>query len=495
MLTRENFYKTDEDAFEATTAIYADICNSNIVGVLTGDYGYELLNGVLKNLLSDDVWPGEGSHGGDSWALNEFTFDSNNPFITQYFTKVYKIIGKCNLVLDNVDDSTPLKRQMRAEAKVIRAWMYFDLGAMWGNPPIVDHLLDATETAQPNSDPDVLWTFIENDLNEAINSGALTCKSDIGDTNIYRVSKSYAQALLGKAYLWHKKYKESAQAFEDLISSNLFDLFPGEYSDMLQPQYESNCEMIFETSFVDDPANPGACFNFWPAFINNMRSDVWNYGDNKYGIYDGGFLMLLPRGSLYDAFIEEEGPDGYRLNQTMRTYQQMRADGYSLIPGVRIPNEGYVFFKNRVTYASLGSTSQYDCINNTRWMRYGEVLLCAAEANLMAENQSKADEYLNKVRSRAKLQHKTATLEAIKTEKRLELCMEGCRFLDLIRWGDAAEVLKDQGKVFPWIEANGTVTWDNSNTQYGFKAGRNERLPFPQTDIVSNKNLIQNPGY
>ena len=488
VLDQQTYYNTDQDAKEATTAIYGEITAT------TGFMNLETLRGLVNNLLADDSWPGEETHGGSSWAISEFTFDSNSDLINNYFVRLYNIIGKCNLVLDNVKGDTPVQQQMLAEARVLRAWMYMDLASLWGNPPIVDHMLDASETAQPNSEPGKAWEFIENDLVTAINSGALTQKSGVDDKNIYRVSKQFAQALLGKAYLWSKNYTESAKAFDEVINSGLFKLWDGDYQEMLQPKNKSNAEFLFESNYMEDANNPGANMNLWPMFSNNLRANIWNQGANTCSL-SYGFGMFAPRGSLYEAFVKEEGADGYRLNQTMKTYKQMNELGYKLQDGVRVPTEGYVMWKNRVTYDWVSQSNIYGTLNNTHWMRYAEVLLCAAEANLQAGNQQKADKYLNEVRQRAKLPFKTATMDAIKLEKRLELCGEGVRYLDLLRWGDAATVLKDQGKTFPWMTPDGKVEWDSSNTQYGFKEGRNERLPYPATEIVVNPNLKQNPGY
>lgn len=488
VLDQENYYKTDQDAMEATTAIYGEITNASAL------FNLEMLRMLVNNLLADDTWPGEETHGGGSWAISEFTYDSNSDFIKNYFKKLYNIIGKCNLVLDNVKGETKVQQQMLAEARVLRAWMYMDLASLWGNPPIVDHMLDASEAAQPNSDPKEIWAFIENDLETAINSGALTQKAGVNDKNIYRVSKQFAQALLGKAYLWDKNYAESAKAFDGVINSGLYKLWEGDYQELLQPKNKSNAEFLFESNYMEDPNTPDANMNLAPMFMCNMRANIWDQGANTCQL-SYGFGMFTPRSSLYEAFVQEEGVDGYRLNQTMKTYQQMNAMGYKLKDGVRVPTEGFIMWKNRITYDWVGKTSIYGTLNNTHWMRYAEVLLCAAEANLQAGNQQKADQYLNEVRKRAKLPFKTATMEAIKLEKRLELCGEGVRYQDLLRWGDAPKVLKDQGKEFPWMTADGKVVWDSSNTQYGFKEGRNERLPYPATEIVLNPNLVQNPGY
>ena len=85
--------------------------------------------------------------------------------------------------------------------------------------------------------------------------------------------------------------------------------------------------------------------------------------------------------------------------------------------------------------------------------------------------------------------------EAIKTEKRLELCWECVRFQDLVRWGDAYEALKDQGKQVPTVGSNGVVEWRDTGVDGGFKKGKHELLPFPSSEIRVNKNIKQNPNW
>ena len=106
-------------------------------------------------------------------------------------------------------------------------------------------------------------------------------------------------------------------------------------------------------------------------------------------------------------------------------------------------------------------------------------------------------QYVNKIRERAQLPALTSIdMEAIKTEKRLELCGEGLRFQDLVRWGDAYDRLKEKGKDYPTLEPNGTVNYVSSGrSEYGFKKGKHERLPYPFTETMLNKAIQQNPGY
>ena len=114
--------------------------------------------------------------------------------------------------------------------------------------------------------------------------------------------------------------------------------------------------------------------------------------------------------------------------------------------------------------------------NNHRIIRYSEVLLMAAEANLRSAtpNVPKAQGYLDQVRDRAfgDTDHRvTATVDAIWNERRLELAMEGDRFFDLVRTGQAASVLGS-----------------------GYNSATNGLFPIPQNEIEIS-NLTQNDGY
>lgn len=103
---------------------------------------------------------------------------------------------------------------------------------------------------------------------------------------------------------------------------------------------------------------------------------------------------------MYDAFVEREGVDGYRLKSTMRTYEQMNEVEMAINPGLYlVGNEGYFFWKTRL----LGSDNIIDQswfqslqYTNLRVMRYAEVLLMAAEAHVMGGGSAdKAVKYIN----------------------------------------------------------------------------------------------------
>jgi hypothetical protein len=158
-------------------------------------------------------------------------------------------------------------------------------------------------------------------------------------------------------------------------------------------------------------------------------------------------------------------------------------------------NEGLWNFKSRILKEYWAG---YFYANNWRVMRYSEVLLLDAEAQLESGNTAKALEYLNEVRDRAQAPEATSvTLEDIQRESRIELCFEGHRFQNLVRWGLAATKLAHKGEKNPLLKTDGTVEWETYNNagECGFVAGKHELLPFPATEVSVNPNITQNPKW
>lgn len=484
----DTFYKTDEQAEEAVAAIYFQ------------HRDIEFYYTLLKNLFSDDFWAGGGGRNDnpDLEAMNEFTFDTNNSYIENLFSSYYSIIYKANVVLAYVEPDTPVKKQMVAEAKVFRAWSYFELISLWGNPPLVDHPLSPSEYERPNGTDEELWGLVEGDLTEAIESGALTSKRSLNDNSNYRVTQEYAYALLGKAYLWQKKYEQAANAFEKVIGSGLYDLYQGDYGKILTSDNENGVESLFESNRISDTDNIWDNSRFYMVMLN-WRMDNFISVPASYGLYNVGYGYCAPRKSLYNAFVAEEGEDGYRLNRSIKTFKQITDDGAAV--NASLYNEGYFDWKLR--YEAKDALDWGCCNNNQRWMRYAEVLLCAAEAYSRLGNDAKVKEYMDKIRTRAHVATKPAyTLIDVKNEKRLELFGECVRYQDLLRWDDdndgtgASAVLANQGSEYPMMDTNGQVTYKSANTEgkYGFKS-KHKHLPYPYKEISQNKEIKQNSGW
>lgn len=484
----EAYYSTDEEAETAINAAYIQ---------LRGNY-YNIYMG--KTLLADDVWAGGGGRNDNAEmeALNEYSFNSDQSFLQGMFEGYYGVIYKCNVAIAHCTADTPTMHRVVAEAKVIRAMQYFDLITLWGNPPLVDHELEPSEYSRPNGSTEELWGLVNTDLKEAIESGYLMVKSGVND-KIWHVTKHFAEALYGKALLWQENYTEAAKYLNDVVNSNLYDLYP-DFEDIYLYSNKMSCESLFESIRITNPSNAFENFDFthlmlhWRTERFNMTPEM----SQRFESLQSGYGFLSPRKSLYDAFVAEEGVDGYRLNASLKTTEQFAEMGMTLKD--ELIGEGYFQWKRRVEVAGIDPSSYaFSYEGDPVWMRYGEVLLLAAEANLKAGQQANADQCLNKVRARAKLADKAATMESIMTEKQLELCYDMCRYQDLLRWGLAEKYLADQGSSYPVLQVNGNVRYvplyDGDHSKYGWKKGKNELLPYPGLEVRLNDQITQNPGW
>ena len=496
----DNFYETDADAEEAVIACYNEWKTTYQPAFW------------LKNLLSDDCYSG-----GESWdaasgyLLTTYRFDASFGNIGTLYQNLYNVIYDANMILENVAEDSDIKLRARAEAKVFRAMAYIELISLWGTPPLVDHVLSMGNYALPNGDKQALWNLVNTDLAEAIDSGHLTEKAGVNDWT-YRITKQFAQALLGKAYIYQGNYGDAATVLDEVISSGKYDLY-SDFENIQTTKGEANCESLFESNYVYD-ANQ----------VDNMSDMIWVYtnwrGDrlsfDMAGAYasvytNQGWGFFNPTKEAYDAFVAEEGENGYRLNASIKTYEQIKAMGVSLADGQVMPdNAGLFSWKYRSYNDDCIQLYFLRCPNNLRAMRYAEVLLFAAEAHIQGGGDAgKALESINKVRSRARLEPlPDVTMDDIKKERRLELWMEGCRYQDLVRWGDAAKVLADRGKERPqldWVRDDAGNIVDpptevvnmaaQKNADAGFQAGKHELLPFPTAEINVNGSITQNPEY
>lgn len=491
----ENFYKTDKDAEEAIAAVYASWRAS-----LYGQFW-------LKNLLSDDVICGGGSRGDNSMyeQINEYNFGAANSTVSSTFAQYYNAIYLANLIINRIEPDSDVKKRAVAEAKTIRAAVYFDLVTLWGNVPLVTRELSPDEYQQPNGDKNALWNLIETDYKDALQSNSLPQKGSAANTaQPARLTSDAARAFLGKAQLFQGKNEEAFENLSTVINDGKHGLV-ADYENVLRAVSDFSSESVFEFNSIGDDNNAFEQGNTLWGIMNGYRSDKLNlsgYFTGLHDIYPSGWGFGNPTSALYQAFLAEEGAEGYRLNNTIKTYKQLNNVGIALNPGSSLyGNEGYFNWKHRylgseVLVASFG----FSTTANFRVLRYAEVLLLAAEAAVQTGRNAQALSYINQIRSRAKLKAlDNVSLDNIKTEKRLELCFEGVRFQDLVRWGDT-HFLEKQGEKVPTFtglnnDGSHTIIYPYSNQTFGFKKGKNELLPFPEHEMNVNKNIKQNPGW
>jgi hypothetical protein len=105
----------------------------------------------LKNVLSDDIFSGGGSRGDNSILeqLNEYKFSTSNSTMSGYFSGLYSLIYRSNLVINNFKAESDVKKRAIAEAKIARAWANFNLVTLWGPAPFVTHELAPANISSP----------------------------------------------------------------------------------------------------------------------------------------------------------------------------------------------------------------------------------------------------------------------------------------------------------------------------------------------------------
>lgn len=488
----DSYYKTDEDCEEATTAIYSELRTQ----YTSGDYSpWE-----IKTLLADEINTGGTSRDDnlDGRRINEYQFDYTNNKIKTVFQEEYRMIYLANLVIDHyAKPSTSLQKQRVAEAKVLRALSYFDLVTLWGPAPLVLEA-EREDYKAPNSTTADLWAQIEKDLIEAINSGSLPQKSNIDDnvTGI-RTTLQFAQALLGKAYVFQKKWAEAEQVLDQVVASGLYELID-DYGDFSKAECNNNREIMFSDNIVDDANNTSG---IWPWGCIGWSTISLDTGTAP--VYFLGFGQFSPSEAIVNDFLKYE-PDSKRFHETMISIKEANDKwGVTLKPGNEYyANCGYLNWKWRDAQESTVAGAMMSFWTNDIIMKYSEVLLLDAEAKIMAHGNGAGDALINQIRTRAGVPNLSgATMDDVKREKRFELYMDGVRFQDLVRWGDAPTVLANQGHYIPsllGLNADGTPNVNHerySNPSYGFKTGKHELLPFPEEELTLNPNIVQNSGW
>lgn len=485
---QDDFYKTDAEAEQAVASMYVS-------------WGGNYYNWFLTlNMLSDDCWAGGGSRGDNPSLeqLNEYTYDTDHGMIAGLYQGLYGIIYKANLIIEKVQPDTPVKAQAVAEAYFFRGWANFQLASLWGTAPVVDHLLQPGEYHQGNSTPEALWAQTEADFRSAISANALPSKSDANDpTGGIRVSKEVAQAMLGKTLLFEGKYAEAATELDKVIDSHKYELYSGDYSLICHAAANACSEAMLEVQKRNDAEQAWTQMTM-TYIMTGWRTSLMSLGSLD-EIASGTYGFMNPTRDLYDAFVAREGADGYRLKATVRTYDELNANyGLAVQAGERlVGHEGIFNWKNRALKADcVYDASYFQALQytNLRVMRYAEVLLLAAEAHVQSGG-NRAAEYVNAIRSRAQLPAlASVTMDDVKAEKRLELCMECVRFQDLVRWGDAETVLAGRGALVPAFAVGGIDPDAFSNSTYGFRA-KHKLLPIPRKEIELNTNMTQNTGW
>ncbi len=530
------FYQTDADAESALVAAYytAGRFLSNTMWTTAGWNDCPFLS--MWEYASDEIYVA-GSDKTDGQPGNEiqsFRADYNNDLIEGTYECSYMIIKAATDVIDHFADAadTQVKKRCVAEARVLRAQVQLLLALAWGTAPIIESNLAGDATPENATSQDAVLQWVADECDKAIPD--LTSKTSVDDKKgAVKVTKEFAYAIKGKALISKHDYAGAKTALKQVIDSKLYQLVPGDQMASLNHNSgRASTEAVFELNFqFFDGMN--AYGRTQPNFrwLWSWRSDHMNCptGDGT-ELVVGGWGWVNPSQKFVNKILAYDGVDSYRRKAWIKTYDEVLYDmPYSSDSGLSAADKkkdkgrgvmdsglyghvGYFMwkrlFRQEDRVMSDGNVANW----NLTLMRYAEVLLLYAECCAQTSDDGTGLAALKLVNERAgsKTPVTKCDMETVKSEKFLEGWLDGTRFQDLIRWGDAAKELADNGKYYPTFydamskkgeaEHRGYIDesdadWCSKLYNVGFKTGKSELFPFPFCEMQLNPNIVQNPGY
>jgi hypothetical protein len=389
------------------------------------------------------------------------------------------LIGLSNTALQIADSlalNEPADVVNRAEARFFRAFSYFDLVRSFGEVPKIDfRVYTQADGQRPKASIAEIYALIDSDLQFAVANLPLNWNNASGNSRFPgRLTKGAALALTAKTQLYRKNWAGALASCQSVINTAEYALTPN-FATIFTEAGENNKESIFEIQ-ANVGANGADNFYSWYAIAQGVRGA---------GDWDLGWGWNTPTQTLVNAF---EANDPRRGASILFSGQPDGSFGKVLPDFPAIPR---LFWNKKVypepTKQSFTGERQGGWINQ-RVIRLSDVYLMAAEAaNEVggAANATLAENWLEAVRARARTGAAAGVLpkvtfatqaqmrSAIQQERRVELCLEGERFFDLVRWDLALSVLGPSGY-----------------------ANRHRFYPIPQQAIDnSGGKLLQNPEW
>ena len=479
-IPEKDYYDDYETLLKGLMAAYAPLQWPDFV---FGEYGPLTF---VSDVMSDDVRVG-GANETDIPYLQLMRKFSATPNYTPsvlwvvFYSGVYRV----NTVLQYVDTAEGMsgstRSRIKAEAYVLRAYYYTWLWKLFGNVPYYERNPTGPDYLIDQLTADGVYAKIIGDLDAALTGSGLP--KVVKSAELGRFTRAAAQMLRANVVMYQQDASRYATVLTDMreiIGSGLYSL-RSDFAGLWTDSGEWGSESIFEVNYTDSPSsrtweNPTkAGGTVFPTLIgiNGYSGPEWD---------TGGYGFEPVEEALYNAY---EGDDT-RRDATILNFAKYRQQHPEATYTPRYDDTGY-FNRKYLGRADghdkyTGNAPEMNFRNNYRVWRYAETLLIASELIVRTNgDQDEADGYLNQVRARAfgmkpddaafAAKRRTATLDNLLLENRLEFALEGHRFWDLVRCGKAGEVLGSRG----YTDAK-------------------KHLPIPQSEIdQAHGTLKQNP--
>lgn len=518
-----NFPVNEADAETALVGIYAQLRE-----MTPGEDGQSFF--MTAELLSDDRFGAGGPDDIRMHAVDRLKKVDEDMF-ADVWKQNYKGIYRSNMLLSQLDgiawNDEAARNKVEGQTRFLRAYFYFDLCRLFGTVPLV---ITTDPVNNPRATAEELYALIASDLTSAIKLLPNIPYNPSNNSELGRVTKWAAEALLARVFLFYTGYyqqdamplvegtlskTEVIGYLEDCIANSGHDLLPDfrnlwPYSNQYtKKNYKyaqdnnlewagedgANVETVFairysskatwdnpwynnEVCLYSSPREPESLDDIFPFGIGwgvgTVNPTLWNEWPSK---------DLRREASIMS--VEKEMP-----NYVWGCDKQMNETGYwqKKYMAINAYNEnGESVNYSRIMYPDIDSDYQLNNTQDLVIIRFADVLLMAAELKQDAEP-------LNRVRARVGLEPVAYSEEALRNERHWELAFEGLRYYDLLRWGIAKEALSRQNgvKVFDNLVE---TPMDMSDIAQRFDATKG-LMPLPKAQIdLSGGVLEQNPGW
>ena len=416
-------------------------------------YSYGLFTSVAADMMSDNMIETTESLVNYK-AVTDWTYAADQIRVAEVWRFSYLMINDCNLILENIgtyEASAPKKAsRIKGQALAIRALMHHNLlrfyapnferaSASAGVPIKLTSAIDLPARATVQQVYDQIYKDLEaalpllNDVDAPINTATRRSRIDAATVN----------AILARVALYAKEYDRAITFATAAIGARPLATranFPGIWTD-------ANADEVF-FSIQFNPGEGGPALDVWSPAINRAQ-------------FDPSSDLL----ALYD-----------RTND-------IRFTSY-FTPGANVPGSVIRAIRT-VSTKYQGKATARDGAVNFKAFRTGEMFLIRAEARALSNRAVDALADLNTLRA-ARITGYTpgtetgqALTDAIATERRKELWLEGHRWFDLKRTTRIVNRVNCRAGVVCSLPAN----------------SRSWAWPIPQNERLANPGITQNEGY
>lgn len=439
----------------------------------------------------------EGNYSADKNNLvvgpQVYNISSSDPDVADFWNALYDGINRANVLIKNVNKNPQIadsiRKQVYGEALFLRAYYYFILVQNFGGVPLrLEPTVDMSKLDMPRSSAKEVYEKIITDMTEA--EGLVLPVRKIGYAG--RVSKSAVRGILARVCLYMagypvndvSKYQEARNWAKKVIDDpeaahNLLSDFKQVFINYSQDKYDVS-ESIWEVEFWGNRAAP---------YNETGVNGGWNGIASQDILLGVSYGWIRVNGNLYSAFDKNDVRRNWSCFDS--TY---KADGKA----VKTPSVwNYCAGKYRRTYEQVLPKAQNQTPINWPLLRFSDVLLMYSEAENEINKGPTADALLaiNRVRQRAYAPllavggSYQSFRDTIVKERSLELCYEGLRKPDLIRWGIFLPKMKAELDIMKAQIANLTT----KHLAFENVQEKNLLFPIPFKELSLNGAIEQNP--